>query len=134
MSLHLSGFEPRRLVSANRRIHHYIRAEVCAYWRKLGHDLVIAEYGYAVVGQTWHQRARITVTFRFPDRRRRDANNLYPYVVKPLVDGFVDARLLPDDDDLHLVGPDHRRDLEIGPHRISVDITDLTTTNHQERP
>jgi hypothetical protein len=125
MTLILEDFEPRRLVSTNRRIHHMIRAEVSAYWRKLGHDLVTDAYGYADVGETWHQRVRIVVTFRWPDLRRRDAHNLYSYVIKPLVDGMVDARLLPDDDDRHLVGPDVRRDHTRGPHRITVDVEDV---------
>ena len=121
----LDDFNPRRLVSANRRIHHYVRAEVCAYWRGLGHDLIRDHYGTAEAGESWHQRARIVVTFRFPDQRRRDVLNLYPYVVKPLIDGAVsDARLLPDDDDRHLIGPDIRRDLEPGPHRITVEVED----------
>ena len=121
----VEGFEPRRLVSANRRIHHMVRAEVCAYWRKLGHDLVRREYGVAEVGEAWHEYVRIVLTFRFPDQRRRDCHNLYGYVIKPLIDGMVDARLLADDDDRHLVGPDVRRDLERGPHRITVQIFDL---------
>lgn len=124
-ALILDDFEPRRLISANRRIHHYVRAEVSAYWRRLGHDLVVAEYGYADVGQTWHQRVRMVVTFRFPDLRRRDALNLYPYVIKPLVDGCVDGRLIPDDDDRHLVGPDVRRSPDRGPHRIEIAVEDV---------
>ena len=119
----LDDFDPVRLVTANRRIHHIVRARTCAHWRQLGHDLIVAEYGHADVGETWHQRIHATVTFRFPDKRRRDVLNLYPYVVKPLVDGWVDARLLPDDDDRHLI-LDIRRDLERGPHRISVDVED----------
>lgn len=122
MVVTLDDFDPARLVSANRRIHHHVRARVCAYWRLLGHDLIVDEYGRADVGQTWHPRAHITVTFRFPDKRRRDVLNLYPYVVKPLVDGFVDGRLIPDDDDRHLV-LDIRRDLEPGPHRIAVEVS-----------
>jgi hypothetical protein len=126
MTLVIDDFNPRRLVSANRRIHHMVRAEVSAYWRKLGHDVVVAEYGHADVGETWHHRVRLVVTLRWPDNRRRDGHNLYSYVIKPLVDGMVDARLLPDDDDDHLVGPDVRRDPERGPHRITVDVYDLT--------
>lgn len=116
--------DPKRLISVNRRIHHQARARVCAYWRQLGHDLVTQEYGYADVGETWHQRVHITVWFTFPTARLRDVNNLYPFVTKPLVDGFVDARLLPDDNDTHLVGPDHRRDPVNGPHRIRIEIKD----------
>lgn len=121
----LEDLNPRRLIPANRRIHHMVRAEVCAYWRKLAHDTAIAEYGTADVGQSWHHRVRIVVTVRFPDLRRRDVSNLYPYVAKPIVDGLVDARLIPDDDDHHVIGPDLRRDLSRGPHRICIDIEDL---------
>lgn len=121
----LDDINPRRLVSGNRRIHHYVRAEVCAYWRKLAHDAAEAAYGTADVGEAWHQRARIVVTVRFPDKRRRDVSNLYPYVAKPIVDGLVDARILPDDDDLHCIGPDMRRDPESGPHRIVIDVQDV---------
>lgn len=125
MTIVLDEIEPRRLITGNRRIHHMVRANVCAYWRKLAHDAAVDAYGHADVGETWHQRARIVITVRFPDKRRRDVSNLYPYVAKPLVDGLVDARVLPDDDDLHVIGPDLRRDLEPGPHRVVIDIEDL---------
>lgn len=124
----LDDITATRLVSGNRRIHHMVRANVCAYWRKLAHDAAVEAYGWADVGQTWHQRAHITVTIRFPDKRRRDVSNLYPYVAKPLVDGLVDARVIPDDDDLHVIGPDLRRDPEKGPHRVVIDIRDLNET------
>jgi len=123
--LTLDDINARRLVSANRRIHHHVRAEVCAYWRKLAHDAAIEAYGWADVGQAWHGRVRIVVTVRFPDLRRRDVSNLYPYVAKPLVDGLVDARVIADDDDRHVIGPDLRRDLSRGPHRILIGIEDL---------
>ena len=133
-TLILDDFEPRRLVSANRRIHHMTRAVVSAYWRTLGAAAVHDAYGHADDGCTWHQRARVTVTFRFPDRRRRDVLNLYPYIVKPLLDGAVgDARLLPDDDDWHLV-LDVRRDLTPGPHRIVLEVADLTLADLMETP
>lgn len=125
VELVLDDIEPRRLVSANRRIHHYVRAEVCAYWRKLAHDAAVDAYGYADVGQTWHTAVRVVVTARFPDLRRRDVGNLYPYVAKPLVDGLVDARVIPDDDDRHCIGPDLRRDHSRGAARLTIRIEDL---------
>lgn len=121
----LDDINPRRLVSANRRIHHMVRAEVSGYWRALGREAVHDAYGHADDGCSWHNRARIVIGFRFPDLRRRDCHNLYSYVVKPLVDGMIDARLLPDDDDLHLIGPDVRRDPERGPHRITVTVEEV---------
>lgn len=53
------------------------------------------------------QRARLTVAIGWPDKRRRDAHNLMP-TLKACIDGFVDAGVLPDDSDAHLVGPDLR--------------------------
>lgn len=105
---------PRYLLSANRRPHWSIRYEVQQYWRGLGRLMFKRAPRY--------QRARVTVTFRFPNKRRRDVANLYPYVVKPLIDGMVDAGVLPDDDDKHLVGPDMRREERVGPLRITVTI------------
>ena len=54
------------------------------------------------------ERARLVVEIAFPDRRRRDLHN-YMATVKPIVDGLVDAGVLPDDDAEHLLGPDLRR-------------------------
>lgn len=124
-AMNLESFDARRLVSANRRIHHHVRAETCRYWREVGRNLVAFHYGTPEDG-AWLQRARIVVTFRFPTGRVRDCMNLYPYVVKPLVDGMVtDAGLLPGDDDRYLIGPDIRRDLQRRPHRITVDVEPL---------
>lgn len=124
--IELQDINARRLVTGNRRIHHMVRAEVCAYWRGLAHKAATDAYGLADKGEAWHQRVRIIVTFRFPDLRRRDVSNLYPYVAKPIVDGLVDARVVPDDDDLHVIGPDLRRDPDRGPHRVLIDIEELT--------
>lgn len=52
-------------------------------------------------------KAAVTVYIRFPDRRRRDLQN-YHKTLKALLDGFVDAGLLPDDDAQHLYGFDVR--------------------------
>ena len=49
-------------------------------------------------------RARLTVLIHWPDNRRRDRHNYTP-TIKHLIDGMVDAGVLPDDDDDHLDGP-----------------------------
>lgn len=121
----LDDINQRRLVSTNRRIHHMVRAEVCAYWRGLAFAAARNAYGMADEGCYWHNRVRIEVWYRFPDRRRRETSNLYSYVAKPLVDGLVDARVIKDDDDFTVIGPDARRDPERGPHRIVIRIEDL---------
>ncbi len=51
--------------------------------------------------------ADLTVRIGWPNRQRRDAHNLV-LTLKALIDGMVDADLLPDDDDAHLTGPDLR--------------------------
>lgn len=59
----------------------------------------------AVVTRAPHlQRARLAVTLAYPDRKRRDRHNYTP-TIKPIVDGLIDAGVLPDDDDTHLEGP-----------------------------
>lgn len=53
------------------------------------------------------QRVHITVYIDYPDRRRRDVANLYP-TIKCQIDGLVDAGVIVDDSDTHLIGPDLR--------------------------
>lgn len=112
------------LISANKKLHYQHAGKVRAYWRGLAYAAALTAYGTADHGCAWWPRAHVTLTIRFPDRRRHDVANLYNYVAKPIVDGLVDARVIPDDDDLHLIGPDLRRDQERGPHRITIRIED----------
>lgn len=119
--IEMGGLDPVFIVSANERIHWARRVAVTRYWRKrawlqaLGARLAPFD------------RARVVVTIRFPDRRRRDVANYYPYVAKPIVDGLVDAAVLPDDSDAHLVGPDMRRAAERGHLAVFVTIQELTS-------
>ncbi|QHO91050.1 hypothetical protein CWT12_06560 [Actinomyces sp. 432] len=62
------------------------------------------------------ERARIVIEILFPDRRRRDTHNLMA-TAKPIVDGLVDAGLLPDDDARHLAGPHLEASTELSPKR-----------------
>ena len=64
------------------------------------------------------ERARLVVEIAFPDRRRRDPHN-FMATVKPIVDGLVDAGVLPDDDAKHLLGPDLRRHPEVTKKRLA---------------
>lgn len=75
-----------------------------------------------LVGSPRMEFARCVVTVFYPDRRKRDVGNLMP-TAKALVDGMVDAGLLPDDDDRHLVGPhlEHAPD-DVTPPMALVDV------------
>lgn len=97
---------PAMFVSANARFSHWgQRHRVHAYWREL------AAWRFREVwrGRPPLERVRVVVTFHFPDRRRRDPGNYYSHVVKPIVDGMVDAGLVPDDSGEYVVGPDPRQ-------------------------
>lgn len=91
-------------LTANRRVHWTVRQSRSRLLRRKGL--------YAAHGLPRLQRARLTVEVTWPDGRRRDVDNLRP-TIKPIVDGMVDAGVLPDDDDTHLVGPD----LRVSPNR-----------------
>ena len=58
------------------------------------------------------------------DNRKRDVNNWQP-TAKALVDGLVDAGVLEDDNDAHLVGPDLRRDWAAEHPEITIEIVAL---------
>jgi hypothetical protein len=78
------------------------------------------KYGNAVLVKAWRHagkqvakqlpkmlRVRVVVYVQFRDRRRRDPANWYP-TAKALVDGIVDAGVLPDDSSKFVIGPDMR--------------------------
>lgn len=93
---------PGEVITLNRRAH----------WAAVHRQTVqLRMRGAAMLRMQPHRprlkRAHCTVHVAYPDRRRRDVHNLMG-TVKPVLDGLVDARLLPDDDDAHLSGPDLR--------------------------
>jgi crossover junction endodeoxyribonuclease RusA len=119
-TLTLPVADPKLLLTSNQRLHWAKKAELTAYWRALGAAAVDL---YEVPAM---QRAHVTVTLRWPDKRRRDPMNWWP-TIKACVDGMVQSgRWIADDDDTHLIGPDMRRDPERGPHSIRIDIEEIT--------
>lgn len=85
------------------RGHHMVHAKKVAPLRDLGHHVVRASPHRGVTLAA----ADLEVALGWPTRVRRDAHNVIP-TLKALIDGMVDAGLLPDDDDRHLTGPDLR--------------------------
>lgn len=90
-----------KLLSANDKMHWAARAKLTKQLRQWGYLLGREGEGAARLGLT---HARVEVEFAYPDRRRRDRSNLAP-TVKALMDGLIDAGLLPDDADRFLDGP-----------------------------
>lgn len=90
-------------LNANQRHHWAVKC------RKV-HAIRSAAYFAAfrrVFNEPPYLRAHLVVTVGWPDKRRRDVANLSP-TIKAAIDGIVDAGLIPDDSDAHLVGPDLR--------------------------
>ena len=90
-----------KLLSANDKMHWAARARLTKQLRQWGYLLGREGQGVARLHLT---RARVEFEFAYPDRRRRDRHNLAP-TVKALMDGLIDAGLLPDDSDRFLDGP-----------------------------
>jgi crossover junction endodeoxyribonuclease RusA len=109
---------PCDFINANSRLHHHAKAKLTKAWR----DATRAQAD--VLSGGWTIPVHIVVSIRFPNNIRRDVGNYYP-TAKAIVDGLVDAGVLPDDDDKHVVGPDNRREYPNGPARVTVTITPL---------
>jgi Holliday junction resolvase RusA-like endonuclease len=103
-----------RYLNSNERLHHMAKAPITKAWRTTARD--------AAKGVPTLTRAHIVVTFSFANNIRRDVGNLYP-TAKAIVDGLVDAGVLPDDDDKHVLGPDLRRGYD--EPGVRIDITEL---------
>lgn len=109
---------PSEVLNANSRTH----------WRRKA-DLTAALRGRAAIA--WRQAgspqldyAHIVAHVSYPDRRRRDIDNLTP-TIKALVDGLVHPApgvrgLLPDDSDAHLTGPDKRPTSVVTPGQFTI--------------
>lgn len=104
----LSFVIPRKeCISSNDRLHFQVARKRVASLRD------IATQTAHLAGAT---RVRgvvdIIVTLSWPDRRRRDAPNMWP-TVKALIDGMTDAGVLEDDSDAHV----RRTVFQAGPDR-----------------
>lgn len=105
MTLHRTLHLPRTMIlnSNDRHGHWSQRSGPTAKLRALGNA--------HKAGLPKLERARIRVIASYPDRRKRDSQNLYN-TMKAYVDGLVDnldgkggRGILPDDNDFYLVGP-----------------------------
>ncbi|GHH67498.1 hypothetical protein GCM10017673_14580 [Streptosporangium violaceochromogenes] len=89
------------LLNSNDRLHHAPKARLTAAIRAAAKDAAVD------AGVPTLVRVHVFGILCPATRARRDPANWYPSF-KAAVDGLVDAGVLPDDDDRHLVGPDMR--------------------------
>lgn len=113
------------LLNANQGLHHRVKAKRVKAIREAAYLMARS------VGVPPLPRAHIFGFYLPTDGRRRDPANWAPSA-KAAVDGLVDAGVLVDDDDKHLIGPDMRLG-ELAPvvngrrfGRLLLRITELT--------
>lgn len=88
------------MLNANDHDHWRVQAPIKKEWRRRGRG-----YGNALRLRDLHlQHARIDYYVNKPTAGRSDAGNFYP-TAKHIIDGLIDAGLLPDDNDKYLDGP-----------------------------
>lgn len=95
----------REWITANGRIHWRERARRTKGIRAKAKFL--AEQQLREGTLTHMLRAQAVAVVEMPTSRRSDPGNAAP-TVKAVIDGLVDAGVLPDDDRDHLIGPDYR--------------------------
>ncbi len=85
---------PDRRLSPNARVNWRTRAKLVKETRS--QSAAVAKLTLALRRANWHE-VTARATFHFPDKRRRDTDNLAA-LLKPVWDGLVDSGLLIDDD------------------------------------
>lgn len=111
---------PADLISANDRLHFRVQARLTKAWREAGEKAIDALGTHRPI----YSRAHIVIGYRFPTNHRREVANLQP-TSKALVDGLIDAGVLPDDSDDYCTGPDNRRIRPNGTPLVVITITEL---------
>ena len=101
-------------LNAERSKHHYKVAEMKKYVRFSAKTMAIHEMG-AIRRRPFFEKVGIDVYPYAKDRRyRQDVGNCYP-TAKAIIDGLVDAGVIADDNDQHLVW------LRFFPHQFGKD-------------
>ena len=99
------------MLNSNDRPHRMAEAKLKKLWRMAGK---VAARGQAAPALP--KPVRIEAFVWKPRANHYDPGNFYP-TAKPILDGVVDAGWLPDDDFMHVIGPDMRHG-GVGPARI----------------
>ena len=105
-------------MNANDRPNRWTKATQTRVWRAQAHSAAVRADAPEL-----HGLVRITATVHIADKRRREVSNLFP-TFKACIDGFVDAGVLADDSDAHVIGPDPRRAYD-GPPRITFELEEV---------
>lgn len=107
----LSVPAPCTMLNSNQRAHRMAAAKLTAQWR-----MAAKIAARQITAPDLPKPVRVMAYIWKPRANHYDPNNLYP-TVKACLDGIVDAGWLPDDDFMHVHGPDMRHG-GVGPARI----------------
>jgi len=110
-----------KYMSANDRPNRWAKAAQTKAWRDTAFVAARAEHFIPRLTGL----VRITATVHIADKRRREVSNYFP-TFKACIDGFVDAGVLADDSDAHVIGPDPRRAYD-GPPRITFELEEVAS-------
>lgn len=123
MTVHVWFKQPADRLSLNDRMHWAPKAKLTAAWREAAR--IAARESLTAKGEH-AERCTVRVTFPVTQNRRRDPHNAIA-TVKPIVDGFVDAGVWPDDTDEWVIVLDPRFDKR-NDGIVTVDITPMPET------
>ncbi|WP_394425502.1 RusA family crossover junction endodeoxyribonuclease [Streptomyces sp. SGAir0957] len=123
-----------KLLNANQRVHHRVRADLTHEIRSAAHTACSENEHMraALAAANPHpvlQQAYILGVLHPGSRRRIDPANFYPSF-KAAVDGLVDAGVLEDDDHTHVVGPDMRIGPIVKGGQLTLVIQEITPATH----
>ena len=114
----LTVYAPAAWINSNDRAHRHQVAKLTAAWKAAG-SAAVTSAGW----EPYTGRVHIFAHVWKPRAGRYDPNNLWP-TVKAVVDGFVEAGFLVDDDHKHVEGPDMRHGGK-GPAALVLTVTEL---------
>lgn len=95
--------EVQPLLNSNDRRHRQVEAKIAKAWRAAARDECLR----VAAGLRLETPVHILAQIHKPRGGIWDPNNYHP-TTKPIVDGLVDAGLIPDDSWREVEGPDHR--------------------------
>ena len=96
---------PCKFINSNQRLHRMQAAQLTSIWRNAGTVAVLNQIQGPVIA--FSGRVHITAKVWKKKAGRWDVGNWYP-TAKAAVDGIVQAGLLRDDSNEHVIGPDMR--------------------------
>ena len=102
-ALELTIPAPCDWLNSNQRLHRMVSAARVRSWRDTANYAARVHWGWT----PFEVPVRIVVTVHKTRAGRWDAGNLYP-TAKAIVDGLVDAGVIPDDSNEWVTGPDMR--------------------------